>query len=228
MSFSRGGLAINEAHTVRFIRLDYIHIRCLDPAGNPMAGRDYEIELPDGTLVEGQLDDDGWARHDDIRPGECVFKLKGEPPTPPPVGTHYVDVVVKDEADRLLTGEEFTVRASDGSTRTGKLDAEGRARVEELPPGPCWFALRGDVPQASPAVHHIRLQFMDEDGQPFANKPFEIVVAGEAFEGVTNDEGRVIADVPVGEDEGELTIWVDEDRSGESYTWPINISEVAS
>ena len=39
--------------------------------------------------------------------------------------------------------------------------------------------------------------------------------------------GRVIVDVPMTHDEGELTIWTDEDREEEPYVWPIKISEVA-
>lgn len=74
------------------------------------------------------------------------------------------------------------------------------------------------------AVKHLRLRFMDEDGEPFANCPYELEVGGQTLEGVTTGDGRIIHDVPAGHDSGEVTIWLDADKSGESYTWPITIS----
>jgi len=43
----------------------------LDKAGKPIPGEPYEIELPDGSTKEGNLDSQGQARVDGIDPGNC-------------------------------------------------------------------------------------------------------------------------------------------------------------
>ncbi len=38
---------------------------------NPVPGERYRIKLPDGTLAEGTLDENGYARVDGFDPGQC-------------------------------------------------------------------------------------------------------------------------------------------------------------
>jgi hypothetical protein len=52
-------------------KLSWIEIELKDEAGNPVPGEKYRIELPDGTPKEGMLDSQGWARVDNIDPGNC-------------------------------------------------------------------------------------------------------------------------------------------------------------
>lgn len=169
MAYSRGEMAVNAAHQIRFLKLTKIHIQCVDKDGSPMAGRPYRIQLPTGEIIETELDDQGWAKHDDIYPGECTFELFPE-------------------------GEAL-------------------------------------VPTAQPAqIHeyHLRLRFEDENGDPFVSKPFELDTGTLKIEGMTDETGKLIADVPTSCAEGEVTIWLDADKSGESYTWPLRISDVAN
>jgi len=50
----------------------WIGIRLTDRKGNPMAGEEYKVTLPDGTAVAaGTLDNEGYARVDGIDPGNC-------------------------------------------------------------------------------------------------------------------------------------------------------------
>lgn len=234
MAVTRDQLPLNRGHNVIFLKTTFIHIRCKDDDGNVMAGRKFTLELPDGELIEGELDSDGWVKKDDILPGPCTFTLFCDDEETP-LQTHFVHVLVKDEEERPLAGEDYELHLADGTVKKGQLDEEGKVRFEDVPPGPCWFALRGatqdttaEVTSGGPEVHHIRLQFMDEDGQPLADKPFELEVGDTTYPGTTNAEGRVICDVPIGNDDGELTIWMDEDKSGDSFTWPIRISQVAT
>lgn len=168
MPFQRGQYGINRSHRIPFVKLTHVHIQCKDEEGNPMAGRRYRLVPPRGEAIEGELDDQGWAKHEGLYPGEVIFALfpQGELLTP----------------------------------------------VEQ---------------QGGPPVYHLRLRFEDEDGQPFVNKPFEITAGQHTVEGHTDERGKLIADVPAGAEEGEITIWLDEDKSGESYTWPIRIAEAA-
>jgi outer membrane protein OmpA-like peptidoglycan-associated protein len=48
----------------------FITIELVDPSGNPIAGRQCRIVLPDGTSRDGILDDNGTIRFDGIPPGE--------------------------------------------------------------------------------------------------------------------------------------------------------------
>jgi hypothetical protein len=49
----------------------WISIELKDEDGNPMAGEEYRIELPDGQTVSGCLDKLGTAGVSGIDPGQC-------------------------------------------------------------------------------------------------------------------------------------------------------------
>ena len=50
----------------------WIEIELLEEeSGRPVAGAEYRIKLPDGTVRGGTLDSKGRARYDDIDPGQC-------------------------------------------------------------------------------------------------------------------------------------------------------------
>jgi type VI secretion system secreted protein VgrG len=51
----------------------WIEIRLEDKDGKPVPGEPYVVTLPDGsTVASGTLDDKGWARVDNIDPGNCI------------------------------------------------------------------------------------------------------------------------------------------------------------
>jgi hypothetical protein len=49
----------------------WIAIQLKDSDGNPVAGENYKLELPDGQMVEGSLDGMGMAAVTGIDPGQC-------------------------------------------------------------------------------------------------------------------------------------------------------------
>jgi hypothetical protein len=49
----------------------WIEIRLVDDAGNPVSGMKYQIKLPDSSIREGILGEDGTARVNGILPGQC-------------------------------------------------------------------------------------------------------------------------------------------------------------
>ena len=49
----------------------WIAIELVDQNGKPVPGEEYQITLPDGSPVEGDLDASGFARIDGIDPGTC-------------------------------------------------------------------------------------------------------------------------------------------------------------
>ena len=49
----------------------WIEIELIDEEDQPVPGERYQIELPDGSVAKGTLDQDGFARVDGIDPGTC-------------------------------------------------------------------------------------------------------------------------------------------------------------
>lgn len=49
----------------------WIEIELLDEEKNPVAGEKYEIELPDGKMAKGTLDNKGYARVEGFEAGKC-------------------------------------------------------------------------------------------------------------------------------------------------------------
>lgn len=55
--------------------LTWIGIELVDADGNPVAGEEYEITLPDGSVRKGTLDDAGKAHERGIDPGTCAVRF---------------------------------------------------------------------------------------------------------------------------------------------------------
>lgn len=49
----------------------------------------------------------------------------------------WIEIELRDDQDRPVRDEEYTLLLRDGSVRKGKLDAQGRAREDDIPPGRC-------------------------------------------------------------------------------------------
>jgi hypothetical protein len=105
-TYTKPGLATGRKHNVRLIRATFVHIVCKDPDGKPLKDHPFELELADGEVIKGKLDKDGLARHENVLPGECKFKLifdragqkyAGEPPEEAPPRTHTIKLRLEDE-----------------------------------------------------------------------------------------------------------------------------------
>jgi len=53
----------------------WVAIELKDNQGNPVPNEAYEIELPDGTKLQGALDEQGQAGVGDIDPGNCRIRF---------------------------------------------------------------------------------------------------------------------------------------------------------
>ena len=52
--------------------LTWIEIKLLGEDGKPIPGEAYRVELPDGTVRQGRLDAQGFARIDPVEGGTCI------------------------------------------------------------------------------------------------------------------------------------------------------------
>lgn len=53
-------------------KLTFIEIRLIDSQKKPVPNAKYRIQLPDSTVLEGVLNEQGMARVDHIVPGQCI------------------------------------------------------------------------------------------------------------------------------------------------------------
>jgi hypothetical protein len=52
-------------------KTSWVEIELIDDEGLPVAFEPYQLQLPDGSTVEGNLDGKGQARVEGIDPGTC-------------------------------------------------------------------------------------------------------------------------------------------------------------
>ncbi|MEM7155008.1 MAG: hypothetical protein AAF799_19325 [Myxococcota bacterium] len=65
---------------VEVLRPTWIEIAVVDASGQPITNRPYRLRLPDGSVREGELGDDGLIRFDDVEPGLCTLELPTRQP----------------------------------------------------------------------------------------------------------------------------------------------------
>ena len=49
--------------------------------------------------------------------------------------THWVEIMLVDDAGQPLAGESFEIKLPDGSVATGTTDEKGKGRVDHIDPG---------------------------------------------------------------------------------------------
>lgn len=131
----------------------WIEIELVDMAGEPIRGERYWIELPDGTVREGRLNDKGRAYFDGLDAGECEIRwpdldteavaLPGQEGaavprrrTSPPPRT-WIALELRDMAGKPVAHERFSIKLPDGTLHEGQLDDAGQAWFGDLNPGSC-------------------------------------------------------------------------------------------
>jgi len=85
---------------------DYIEIDLKNQYGEPAADEKYKITLPDGTEKEGNLDDNGYARIDDVPPGKYEIEF----PDIGPVDT------AEEDGDESVNSAQQAADADDDET----------------------------------------------------------------------------------------------------------------
>jgi len=132
----------------------WIEIELVDMEGNPVPNERYWIELPDGRVHEGRLDAEGRAYFGELDPGECNVRfpdLDGEAvasPGDPPLAKWkrqararerptWIEIELVGMDGSPIPDEAYRLALPTGEVREGRLDEDGRARVEGIDPGTC-------------------------------------------------------------------------------------------
>ncbi|MGZ6141944.1 MAG: contractile injection system protein, VgrG/Pvc8 family [Myxococcales bacterium] len=117
----------------------------LEMIGDPRALPGASIELDkidpptDGTWrVERSRHE--WSRHGYYMWLQLVRTAKKKLPAPvkgpkEQPATTWLEIVLLDDAGNPVAGQQYQVQTADGRTLSGRLDAEGKARLEGLKPG---------------------------------------------------------------------------------------------
>lgn len=62
-----------------------------------------------------------------------------EPPGPTPTPeTGWIEILLVNEDEQPIAGEDYKITLPDGTIRAGKLDAGGHLRLDAIPQGTCW------------------------------------------------------------------------------------------
>ncbi len=125
-------------------KTEWIEIVVIDDLGKPYTGP-YRIALPDGSVREGNFDEQGLWGDYDIDPGNCKLLLPDIPEAVKPAVTASAWVALKlvDDDGKPVEGRAYKLKLPDGSERTGTT-GEAETRVDGIAPGTCVFSLPAD------------------------------------------------------------------------------------
>jgi len=91
-----------------------------------------------------------------------------------------------------------------------------------------WIGAPGGRPRPSAEANErptkpLKIRLLDAHMNPYRSKKYILVVAGERFEDVTDEEGNLSAEVPAHAELGSLTLWVGEFPTGQRVHWKVRI-----
>ncbi|HLT37850.1 MAG TPA: peptidoglycan-binding protein [Enhygromyxa sp.] len=72
----------------------------------------------------------------------------------------------------------------------------------------------------------LRIELRDELDEPLADKAFMLEFGASIYEGTTTGEGLLEQKIRAGEERGQLTLWMTDDREGERYCWDVAVGHL--
>lgn len=239
--FSKAEWTVEFERTRQFVvttQRYWIELELVGPTGEAVGGEAYRVTTGKGKTIEGSLDEKGFARVErvgkapcqvsfpkvDVLEGDYAFALTPLPETEPEPELHWLELELVDDRDppRPVAGEPYRVRLPDGKTIEGTLDEEGRALLEELPPGECTvefpqrdqrdavFALALAPPPTPEQIHEsgwLEIELVDDrdPARPVPHEDYVIVCSdGSRREGTTDEDGKAFVE---GIPPGECDVW---------------------
>jgi len=192
----------------------WLELQLLDDRGLPVADERYVARLADGTLREGRLDAAGFARLEGIPDGPVEVRYPDRAPAEwYDHDLHELELELRDAAGALVPDEPYRVRLPDGKLLEGRLDGQGRARLEGLPSREVEVAFPGRgshvwdfvdrFPRAVSArptpSDFLELELKDAEGRPRSGAPWRVRAAdGRTYAGFLGADGtsRLVGLVP--------------------------------
>jgi phage protein D len=159
-----------------------------------------------------------------------VYRTAVKAPAPPTTQEHEDQVELREQGEALLdpNWQGSGPMSAEVAASPHKVSTEVEGTVVQVEPGvKSQPTIVAPVMEAEPPTPEervsLKLRFNDEDGDPFANAPYILKVGDETIEGTLDGDGRLSESVPKGHPKGQITIWEDPDKSGDSFEWPIRI-----
>jgi hypothetical protein len=143
MPHSRDELSTGKTHQLHVQKLEDIEVQLLDEKGNPEKGR-ARLTLPDGTVVEKDLDRHGKIGARKVLPGPCRLEFPVPNGRDPAIATGAIDITVLDDDDEALGGANYKITFADGSTKEGVTAEDGRIKLRDVPRGEYTLELVGE------------------------------------------------------------------------------------
>ncbi|HEY8041319.1 MAG TPA: hypothetical protein VIF15_16040 [Polyangiaceae bacterium] len=107
----------------------------------------------------------------------------------------WIEIELLDERSHPVAGEPYRIELPDGTSRTGRLDDRGTARLQHIDPGTCRVSFperdRGDFfPLDEDPRPWIEIALLEDDGTPVAGARYRVEVeGGETREGLLDARG---------------------------------------
>ena len=205
---------------------DWVGIELVDASGRPLAGRRYRIELPDGGIREGGLDDHGIATITRTESGTCRIECPFHPPTAATThvvaqGEHAPGIAARygfddfheiwdhpDNADLralrpsptvLAPGDELHVPARTSESTTRATGAQHRFVSKEAP-------------------LKLRLRLQDFLGRPLRDASFDFVTRDTKESLTTDGDGHFEAEIAKTDRDKRLLL--------DDFTMPLQIGSL--
>lgn len=181
----------------------WVAIELVDGAGRPIAGQRYRIELPDGEIREGALDESGSVTVMRTEPGTCQIECPFHAPAA--ATTHIVAQGEHAPGIAALLGfDDF--REIWNHTDNAELRARRPSPAVLAPGDELHVPARASVKaaRATGARHRfvlkeaplkLRVRLQDFLGRPIGKTAVELVTSGGSEPLITNDDGQFEADI---------------------------------
>lgn len=112
-----------------------------------------------------------------------------------PLRDNWIEIELYDHEGEACADEPYRITLADGAVLDElRLDGQGKARHDDIPPGLCLV----EFPEREPVLAEdhpkdaFEIELVDARGEPAAGEPYRIILAdGTVLEGELDDQGKL-------------------------------------